>query len=368
MKLTTLSQLQSRLYKWLMRRTTASAIRRVGELPVAIISDIGNVRKENQDRLAVLKVQLELDESFLVIALCDGMGGMAEGSACASQAIASFFISCISNRNIAPSNRLAIAAQDANRQVCDLYKGGGGGTLSAVLFDSNGGMTGVNIGDSRIYSYREGMLEQITIDDTLAGLRPKANDDLHARNELLQYIGMGDGLEPHIIESPSSWDLMLLTSDGTHYFDKGVMQMVIQNAREPAVAARRLVEIAKWCGGRDNASMAIVAPMIVKEHLLDDAGLIQVWDPFGELQMFVAETITLDEIIKEPTETTPSTELGRQHHRKNAPKAPRKKPKPKNRRAKKAAVEEPKEHDEGGEKRPQLNIYFNGDIDKDRND
>jgi PPM family protein phosphatase len=295
------------------------------------------------------------------------MGGMAEGSACASQTIACFFISCISNRHKAPSDRLAIAAQDANRLVYDLYKGSGGGTLSAVLLDSKGGITGVNIGDSRIYSYLEDRLEQLTIDDTMAGLRPKANDGLHARNELLQYIGMGDGMEPHIIESPSSWDLMLLTSDGAHYFDKGVMQMVIQNAKEPAVAARRLVEIAKWCGGRDNASIAVVSPMVVKEHLLDDAGLTQVWDPFGELQMIVAETSALDEIKEELTETIPSVDLGKQQHRKNAIKAPRK-PKPKKRKEKKAAVEEPKEHDEGGEERPQLKIYFNGDIDRERND
>jgi serine/threonine protein phosphatase PrpC len=283
------TKLQTRLYGWLMRKTNASAVRRVGELPIAIGSDIGNVRNENQDRVAVLKVNLELNQSFVVIALCDGMGGMAEGSACASQALASFFISCISNRSLSPSNRLSIAAQDANRVVHANYKGSGGATLSAILLDGVGGLTGVNIGDSRIYSHQEYQLDQLTVDDTLAGLRPNANNDLHPRNELLQFIGMGDGMEPHIVETSAAQKLMILTSDGAHYFDKNVMQQIIQNAKEPAMAVKRLIDVAKWCGGRDNASVAIASPLVIQPQLFDDTGFIQIWDPFGELQIIVPE-------------------------------------------------------------------------------
>lgn len=67
--------LQIRLYNWLMRRTTNSALRRVGELPLVISSNIGVVRDENQDRVAVLRMQPGLGHSFVVTALCDGMGG-----------------------------------------------------------------------------------------------------------------------------------------------------------------------------------------------------------------------------------------------------------------------------------------------------
>lgn len=364
MKPSTLTQLQSRLYGWLMRKTTLSAIRRVGELPIAVISDIGNLRNQNQDRVAVLKVQLELNQPFVVLALCDGMGGMVEGAACASQTIASFFISCITNRNIVPSSRLAIAAQDANRVVHDTYKGSGGGTLSAILFDSTGLITGVNIGDSRIYSYGEFRLEQLTVDDTMSGLRPGADNDLHARNELLQYIGMGDGMEPHIIESPSSWDLMILTSDGAHYFDKGVMSMVIQNAKEPALAAKRLIEIAKWCGGRDNASIAIASPVAFQQQLSNDTELIQVWDPFGEVQILVAEADADGEIRKEPPKTPPPVNQRKPNQKKRSART-----------KKKTEIDQPKEADGGQLKktddiekdRPLVNIYFNGDSDKDQN-
>jgi len=366
MEPSSIAQLRSRLFKWLMRKTNVSAIRRVGELPIAIASDIGNVRNENQDRVAVLKAQLDLNESFVLVALCDGMGGMVEGAVCASQTIASFFTSFVSHRKIAPPSRLAIAAREANGAVYGVFKGSGGGTLSAVLLDDLGGMTGVNIGDSRIYSFRENQFEQLTVDDTMAGLRPEADIDLRAKNELLQYVGMGDGLEPHIIETPLLGDMIVLSSDGAHYFDKGIMRMVIQNAKDPGTAAKRLVEIAKWCGGRDNASIAIASPVIIQQQSLDDAGLIQVWDPFGELQMFVAETSTESEIRKDTPLTPPPADQRKPQQSKRAAKAP-KKAKPGTRKGKKAVVDQSKKLDDGGKERPQLNIYFNGDMDKDRN-
>ncbi len=365
MKTHELLQLQSRLYKWLMRKTTPSAIRRVGEFPIAIVSDLGNVRNENQDRVAVLKAQSEQNQPFLVIALCDGMGGMVDGAACASKAIATFLTSIISNIKIAPSERLAIAAQEANRAVYELHRGNGGGTLSAVLLDGIGGMTGINIGDSRIYSYGENRLVQLTVDDTMAGLRPGPSRDLHNKNELLQYIGMGDGLEPHIIEIPLSWELMILTSDGAHYFDKGIMHMVIQNAKEPGTAAKRLIEIAKWCGGRDNASIAMASPVILQQQF-DDTAFIQIWDPFGDLQILMTQPYAGSEIQKETPKIEPPVDQKKSRQKKYAAKAPRKS-KPKNSKAMKANVDQPKENGDREKEGPQLNIYFNGDMDKDQN-
>jgi len=190
----TLDPIQMRIYNWLMRRTTNSAVRRVGELPLSIGSDIGFVRNENQDRVAVLRMQLDKGNSVTIAALCDGMGGMLEGSACAAQAISSFFMGCIRHQDVSLRERLVLATQEANQVVHSLYQGRGGATISAVLFDSSGGMLGVNVGDSRIYKYQEGTLEQITVDDTLADL---LKNDLQPRNELLQFVGMGEGMEPH---------------------------------------------------------------------------------------------------------------------------------------------------------------------------
>jgi len=353
------NQLQTRLFNWLMRKTNNSSVRRVGELPLAIGTDIGVVRGENQDRVAILRMQINNNHSFTVAVLCDGMGGMAEGSACAAQAVACFLTACIRNRQISPAERVVLAAQEANRAVHSFYQGRGGATLSAMLLDSIGGIVGVNVGDSRIYAYQENKLEQITIDDTMAG---HLKDDFHSRNELLQFVGMGNGLEPHVIEIPASHEMIILTSDGVHFIDKKIMQMVIQAAKESALAVRRFIEIAKWCGGRDNASAIAIAPFSNQLSSLNDPGVIQIWDPFGELQIILSEAVGIAGIDnKPPWDRKPVVQEESQKSKQSAKRAKKEKP------AKRKVVAE--NADEKPEKdHPQLNIYFNGDPGKDSHD
>ncbi|MEI6267876.1 MAG: hypothetical protein WCP01_03275 [Methylococcaceae bacterium] len=60
----TLAPYQQNLYNWFMRKATNSAVRRVAELPIA--TDIGLVRPENQDRSAILRIQLTANRSSIV--------------------------------------------------------------------------------------------------------------------------------------------------------------------------------------------------------------------------------------------------------------------------------------------------------------
>ena len=354
-------KLQNRLYNWLMRKTANSALRRTGELPLAIGSDIGLVRTENQDRVAVLRMELEQGHSFTVAALSDGMGGMAEGSACASLSIASFFAACIQNKIFPIEERLIFAAQAANRAVHAIHHGRGGATLSAVLYDSNSGMVGVNVGDSRIYAYQDNKLEQVTVDDTMSGLLFKVKDGTQHGNELLQYIGMGDGLEPHVV-FPSPDNAIFLTSDGLHFIEKQVMQMVMQTAKDSAIVVRRLLDIAKWCGGHDNASVIGIKPFPSQLQLLKDPEIVQVWDPFGDLQIIFSETVDNRQLKQyQPQEKKPIHKINEGILQ---PTKPLKKSKPTRKRCTDKAV--PKvEPLEPNPERPLLNIYFNGDAGKD---
>jgi len=263
---------------------------------------------------------------------------MAEGAACASQTIASFFASFVDHRDLSSPNRLAQAAQDANRAVYEVYRGRGGATLSAVLLDGPCCMTGVNIGDSRIYSFRNNRVEQLTADDTMAGRQPEENIDLCAKYELLQHIGMGDGMMPRLISNPLPWEMVILSSDGAHCFDEGIMQMVLQNTKEPGAAAKSLIEIARWCGGFDNASIAIARPVIAQQQLLDYTGLIQAWDPFGELQIFVPDTGSGGEVRKESLKAQRPVEQKKPQQNNRAAKAPGK-TRPESRNGKKAVVD-----------------------------
>ncbi len=364
MKNINIDRLQEHLRKWLSRRTTNSSVRRVGELPLTIGSDRGSVRNENQDRVAVLKVQVGPNHSFIVAALCDGMGGMTEGAICAAQAIASFFTSCCAFSDMAPAEGMLRAAHEANKMVHSLYHGRGGATLSAFMFDSRRGVAGINIGDSRIYSYKEGVFEQVTVDDTMAGLLPKVEDNIHPRNELLQFIGIGEGLEPHIITLPSSQELIVLTSDGVHFLGKDILQMVIRNANEPPLAAKRIIDLAQWCGGRDNASIAIAVPAGNQWQKVDDSEVIQIWDPFGELQIIIPG-ISCNGVTGSDITTKDSPHAIKNQKPQKDPKG--QKDKTKSNKRKKANVEIPKGNSGEAEKvKPQLKISFEVDESENR--
>lgn len=361
-----IEQVKTRLRKWLTRRTIISSYRRVGELPLTIGTDKGAVREENQDRVAVLKLQIGPNHSCIIAALCDGMGGMEEGSICAAQTIASFFAACCAFSDVAPTERMVRAAHDANRMVHSLYHGEGGATLSAVMLDTKRGMAGINIGDSRIYTYQKSVLEQVTTDDTLAGLLPKVEEDSHPRNELLQFIGIGEGLEPHPIILSESSELIVLTSDGVHFLAQDTMQRIIRHATDPAIAAKRLIELTQWCGGRDNASIAIVAPVGSQWRKIEDPEVLQIWDPFGELQIVLPGVVESGLPQNPPPAESLTPPIENHKPQKNRSGLQKAKAKPK--KKKKSTPETPlvENNSNAVKDNPQLKISFDGEQSENR--
>jgi len=284
-----------RLTQWFMRETSDYAARKVAQLPVAISSDVGIVRTENQDRVGVLRAQITLNRSFLVAVLCDGMGGMVEGAECASLTIAAFLTSCIRNRYLPPIERLKMSVDSANISVYSKYSEKGGSTLSAFLLDSEGNFVAINVGDSRIYYFSDNRLIQLSEDDTLAGQFKNNEKQNHMSGELLQYIGMGNDLEPHLISMPKldSKSQLIMTSDGVHFLNKETMQSIIQNSGEPKLAARRLVDLARWCGGKDNASIVVASNLTSMLAANSEegyvSGAVEIWDAYGDVQLIGIE-------------------------------------------------------------------------------
>ena len=165
-------------------------------------TNIGLKRIENQDRTAALYVNLggTSKNSFYCFVLCDGMGGMADGSAAATMAISSFLESLVLLRNEPPEKRLRQSAFYSNTVVKDAVAGGS--TMSAVLFSDSTVFT-LNVGDSRIYSKsKDGKINRHTKDDDLKEIGGGEDE------RLLQYIGMGDGLQPHIHRIQENFDLV----------------------------------------------------------------------------------------------------------------------------------------------------------------
>lgn len=290
----------ARVTAWLSRKTTMNAIRRVADLPIAMATDVGVVRKENEDRVAVARGRYSSGKSYVIAVVCDGMGGMADGAICASLGLASFFAEFFASANSgkSPESLLVSSALKANSAVYSRYRGSGGTTLSAVLIEPDRSVYWLNVGDSRIYHYSDRVLTQLTTDDTIAGQLAARDPSAAGSLDLLQYIGVGPDIEPHVMRFMVLPETrLLLTSDGVHYLSSELMEKLASHAPDPALYIRRLIELSKWCGGHDNASALIVAPNDYdgSSASQDTTYLYEIWDAFGELQL-----------VMEPTKATPS--------------------------------------------------------------
>lgn len=281
-----MEMMQSMLAEWLLRETASNGTQTSAETRVALGTELGIVRTENQDKAAVAEFEYS-GEPVILAVLSDGMGGLEDGGVCAALAISTFIHSCTNQVCKTLSDLILHAAHVANEAVFRLYQGNGGATLSAVICSSDK-IYGLNVGDSRIYQSNAGVLKQLSTDDTLAGQFARQHESEPSEAGLLQFIGSGDSLSPHLIEIDDFDQGLLITSDGVHYLPRQTLSNIIKLAPTPTAAVRRLLAVSNWCGGHDNAS-AIFIPRNFRLSNSKMRGLARVWDGFGEFA-FSAES------------------------------------------------------------------------------
>jgi PPM family protein phosphatase len=206
----------------------------------------GSVRSDNQDRVLMARWQ-DGAQTAWVLAFADGIGGGREGAAAAASALSAFIADLLELSDVSLATQLERASLRANQTVYERWRGKEGSTLSAV------GVRGeqrawVNVGDSRIYGIdAQGDVSQLTQDDSLPLGRG-----------LVQFIGIGQGLVPHVGGISTTHHLALITTDGVHQYVDPLLPALVRTARRNNSAlVDRMVHLALWCGGEDNATTAI---------------------------------------------------------------------------------------------------------------
>nr|WP_314467957.1 hypothetical protein [uncultured Novosphingobium sp.] len=252
------------------------ATRGVFNSAVFLSSDIGLVRDENQDRVVTFRVSHPLHGgTTTVVALSDGMGGMASGAQCATLTLASFIDHVAGNSEQDDLDRLLIdAAHFANEQVHGAFAGRGGATLSVVAWNARREIRTLNVGDSRIFELtsmaRDGFA-RLTTDDTMREAFGSEG------NALIQFIGLGRGLRPHL-KVPSGRGSLILTSDGVHFVDENVFADILTHANSPRAKTERLSALARWLGGPDNATIAVVdLEQVPSRNEAASKAMLEVW-------------------------------------------------------------------------------------------
>jgi serine/threonine protein phosphatase PrpC len=169
------------------------------------------------------------------------------------------------------ANRLATAIRLANRQVWKRADerpdfGGMGAAVAAVLIQGDEAAV-ANLGDSRVYLFREGLLKQLTVDDTWLNV-VLADGNLDAaqrarhpmRNVLTQAVGSQNDVDVHTTDVLLRIsDLLLLSSDGLHaVVGDDVVRAALANNLPPEDLVERLVHEARAAGGPDNISCVVI--------------------------------------------------------------------------------------------------------------
>jgi serine/threonine protein phosphatase PrpC len=143
---------------------------------------------------------------------------------------------------------------------------GMGTTLAAARFHDNK-VTVAHVGDSRVYRFREGKLQQLTLDHSLMQeLINKGFYDLEQaktkvkRNVITRAVGVEESVNADVKEVPvAPGDLFLLCSDGLTDMveDEDIRAHLEKNAGNLVAATDALVDLANRKGGKDNISVVL---------------------------------------------------------------------------------------------------------------
>ena len=239
--------------------------------------DIGCVRQNNED-IVLLGGELFRDKSqtlsfeiaenarFAAI-VADGMGGH-NGGEIASEYAATFFSdfvmgldSGLTEKEVTEKikNWATIAHRNILKQgVENPEYEGMGTTFCGMLFYDNF-VFAINIGDSRLYRFRNEILRQISTDHSM---REYLNDSTLPSNQIYNSLGAGDSAYADVLNLSDQIfndDLFLICSDGLcDMLSYEEIEQILLH--EPT--ATKLVDAAKQAGGKDNVSVIL---LVVKE-------------------------------------------------------------------------------------------------------
>lgn len=240
-------------------------------LEAAAISDLGKVRKRNEDAYVI-----DLERKLFIVS--DGMGGANEG------ALASEIVTSVLPRMIAPHLDLEVKSrarslrQYLRKTVIDLsnhlhnqaeddpsLKGMGATVVLAAI--RNRWVHIAHLGDSRAYIQRENTLMQLTEDHSMISLllrqeiiTPEEIMNHPAKGKILRFVGMPGNPLPEVSTlSLLKGDRLLLCTDGlTGMITDEEIKAILHSHPDLANACRALINAANNAGGEDNITAMIV--------------------------------------------------------------------------------------------------------------
>lgn len=231
-------------------------------LRAAALSDIGRVRRENEDRFI-------LDEKHMVFGVADGVGGLPGGAEAAELAMAEFARGMQSGSNGLVD--LTALVHQTNKAVTmlgqKLSPSLGIGTTLTVGCVREQALVIAHVGDSRAYVAGQREFVRLTEDHSVeneARLRRARGEIVYYheanRNALTRCIGQPSPPDVDLITRPlEAGDRFLFCTDGvTRLIPDSELALMLSRAENPQSAIDEIVRLAVRRGGPDNATGVVV--------------------------------------------------------------------------------------------------------------
>ena len=251
-----------------------------GKLQFVARTDVGQVRDHNEDFITE-------NESMGFAVLADGMGGLNAGEVASSMAVHLLIDALAEYRNgsslvaaeinssdsdlPAESQVLRKLVEKANDSLFHVSQTQpqcqGMGTTVVAAYYHNDKVSVAHIGDSRMYRFRAGVLEQITKDHSFVqelidkGLLTKEEARAsNKKNVVTRALGVAPVVEVEVHEHEvEEGDVYLMCSDGLHDLvtDHDIENSLIELSSNLNELAGHLVNLANVSGGKDNISIVL---------------------------------------------------------------------------------------------------------------
>lgn len=233
-------------------------------------SSLKGPRARNEDYVGlVTPAREQLSVKGAIIAVADGVSGNAGGGEAAEMTIRTVTTDYYAtpdtweplialDKVLTAANRWLIAQANSNRDMAGMAT-----TLSLLLLRGQR-YYGAHVGDTRIYLYRGGMLQQLTTDHVW--------DRPDMRHVLKRAVGLDQHLSVDFIEGElKASDVFIVMSDGVWgVLDEKSIQKALTLYDDPALLCNYLTRTALEKGSQDNCSAVAIRVTELGEDTLSE--------------------------------------------------------------------------------------------------
>lgn len=235
------------------------------------LTDLGNVRKQNQDFYDIVT----LHPNQLLLVVCDGMGGAKSGNV-ASRLATEVFVGEVRRtaredmdveqieKMLRDAVSLANQAVFEQSKVSSDFTGMGTTLVAAVLLPDRAIIA--NVGDSRAYIFDRDGIRFMTVDHSLVELMVRRGEITReqakthpSKNLITRAVGTEANVDCDLYNQElHPGDAVLLCSDGlsNEMADQEILFEVVHGVQKEG-CCQRLLDIAKGRGAPDNVTVVL---------------------------------------------------------------------------------------------------------------